>query len=89
MQYQLKIERDAERELDRLPGHMRQRIRRAIGQLTLTPRPSDAKRMSPPHEDKWRLRIENYRVIYTIDDETILITVIHVAKRTPKTYEGL
>ena len=26
MQYQLKIERDAEQELERLPAHMRQRV---------------------------------------------------------------
>lgn len=89
MQYRIKIEQDAERQIERLPGHMRQRIKRTIAELASNPRPAPAKRMDPPHNDKWRLRLENYRIIYTIEDEIVLVTVIRVGKRTPSTYEDL
>jgi mRNA interferase RelE/StbE len=89
MQYRLRIEREAERQIERLPGNMRQRIKRVLAELTIDPRPANAKRMNPPHDDKWRLRLEHYRIIYTIEDEIILVTVIRVMKRTQSTYDDL
>lgn len=89
MQYRLRIEREAERQIERLPGHMRQRVKRIIATLTTNPRPTDAKRMDPPHNDKWRLRLEHYRIIYSIEDAIVLVTVIRVAKRTKSTYDDL
>jgi mRNA interferase RelE/StbE len=72
-----------------LPGHIHQRIRQTIAGLAYDPRPSTAKQMEDELSDHYRIRIENYRVIYTIDDEIILVEVIRVMKRTPKTYAGL
>lgn len=89
MQYRLRIEREAERQIERLSGHMRQRVKRTIAALAANPRPATAKPMEPPHTDKWRLRLENYRIIYTIEDEVVLVTVIRVGKRTQSTYEDL
>lgn len=89
MQYRLRIEHEAERQIERLPGHMRQRVKRTIAALTDNPRPATAKRMEPPHTDKWRLRLENYRIIYIIEDDVVLVTVIRVTKRSPSTYDDL
>jgi mRNA interferase RelE/StbE len=89
MQYRLRIEREAEQQIERLPGHMLQRVKRTIAALAVNPRPATAKPMEPPHSDKWRLRLENYRIIYTIEDEIVLVTVIRVGKRTQSTYEDL
>lgn len=89
MQYRLRIEREAEQQIERLPGHMRQRVKRTIAALATNPRPATAKPMEPPHSDKWRLRLENYRIIYTIEDEIVLVSVIRVGRRTQSTYEDL
>lgn len=89
MKYQIRIEHEAERQIERLAGHIRQRIKRTIAELAVNPRPVHAKRMEPPYEDKWRLRLEHYRIIYTIEDEIVLVTVIRVAKRTSATYDDL
>jgi len=37
----------------------------------------------------YRIRIDDYRIIYAIDDDVVQVEVIRVAKRTPMTYTGL
>lgn len=89
MKYRVRIEREAERQIERLPGNIRQRVKQTIAKLTTNPRPANAKCMDPPYADKWRLRLEHYRIIYTIEDEIVLVTVIRVAKPTPSAYDDL
>lgn len=89
MLYRLNLSKEAQSQIERLLGHIRQRIRQTIAGLAYEPRPSTAKQMEDELSDYYRIRIENYRVIYTIDDKIILIKVIRVTKRTPKTYQGL
>ena len=89
MLYRLRLSKEAQRQLERLPGNIRQRIRQTIAELAYDPRPAAAKQMEDDLSDYYRIRIENYRVIYTIDDKIILIEIIRVTKRTPKTYQGL
>jgi mRNA interferase RelE/StbE len=89
MNYRVRIEHEAERQIERLAGNIRQRIKRTIAELAVDPRPAHAKQMESPYDDKWRLRLEHYRIIYTIEDEIVLVTVIRVAKRTSSTYDDL
>lgn len=87
--YRLVIDDEARKALKRLPGHIRQRVARAIDSLKQNPRPVDAKPLEDELIGYWRLRIDNYRVIYTIDDEIIVVEVIRVDRRDNKTYTGL
>lgn len=87
--YRLAISRQVRTEIDALPGHVRQRIRRAIAQLAENPRPTEAKPLAGELVGYYRLRIDLYRVIYMIDDDVVLVEVVRVARRSPRTYEGL
>lgn len=89
MLYQLRFTKEAQQQLARLPGNMRQRVRRLVATLTYNPRPPKAKRMEEDLADYHRIRLENYRIIYTIDDDIVLVEVIRIMKRSPKTYEDL
>jgi len=89
MPYRLSISRQVHRHIDRLPGNVRQRVRRTIAQLALDPRPEDAKEMVDDLTGFYRLRVDVYRIIYTIDEDEVLVEVIRVAQRTSSTYEGL
>jgi mRNA interferase RelE/StbE len=89
MPYRLKIVREVQREIERLPGNVRQRVKRAIAELSIDPRPAHATELEQELAGFWRIKIDTYRIIYTIDDDVILIEVIRVARRTPKTYLGL
>lgn len=72
-----------------MPGNVRQRVRRTIAALADDPRPQIAKAMDDDLAGYYRIRLDNYCIIYTIDDDVVLVEVIRVARRTPKTYQGL
>lgn len=92
MSYQLWINDEAKSEIQRLPGHVRQRIREAIRHLSDDPRPHKSIRMDVSHEisvEVRRIRIDSWRVIYIVDDEWLEIGVLAVRKRPPYDYDDL
>jgi len=92
MRYQIWIEDKAKVEVRQLPGHMRQRIRRAIQGLGSEPRPHYSRKMRAPEEIKLelrRLRLDRWRVIYVVDEKSTQVGVLAVRKRPPYDYKDL
>ena len=89
------IERAALDEIADLPGHMRQRMRRVISNLSNQPRPDNSrvltitKSLQIPGIEARRLRIEQWRVIYVIDQEQEQINILAVRRRPPYSYDDL
>lgn len=77
------------RVIERLPGHIRQRVKRAIHSLTENPRPPEAKALDDELTGYYRLRIDLYRVIYTIQEEIVTVVIVRVTRRDDDTYKGL
>lgn len=91
---QLWIEPTAIDEIATLPGNMRQRIRRAVRELKDEPRPTMSRGMTVPPDlqttvELRRLRVEHWRIVYVIDREIDLITVLAVRRRPPYNYDDL
>ena len=82
-------------EIAALPGHVRQRIRRAVSDLSKTPHPTNSRALEIPADipiagvSAHRLRIDSWRVLYVIDAEWEIITVLAIRKRPPYNYEDL
>ncbi|WP_236793854.1 type II toxin-antitoxin system RelE/ParE family toxin [Amycolatopsis sp. GM8] len=70
----------ARKELDRLDRPVRARILRKIAALADDPRPHGVVRLTGT-SDLWRIRIGDYRVVYTIEDNRLIVTVVRVAPR--------
>ena len=64
--YRVTILRRAQKELGALAGEAYTRIRDAIGSLAEDPRPPGCLKLTG--RDAWRIRVDNYRVVYEIDD---------------------
>ncbi|MBI2872099.1 MAG: type II toxin-antitoxin system RelE/ParE family toxin [Chloroflexi bacterium] len=79
MTYEVHILRSAEREMDRLPAAVHTRITRRILALEDTPRPRAARKLGG--QQAYRLRVGEYRVLYTIDDRTKAVIVFAVGHR--------
>jgi len=63
-------------------GIPRKDVERILGRITLleeNPRPPDSKKLVG--SDSYRIRIGNYRVIYDIHDEVLVILVLKVGHR--------
>lgn len=54
-------------------------IKDTISELANNPRPSRCTKLKD--RDAYRLRVGEYRIIYTINDEKIIVTVIRVGTR--------
>jgi len=79
-QYQLKIPKPVRRQIEKLPGRYRQQVWRIIGALASDPRPADAKPLRE-REGVYRLALDQYRIVYSIEDDILLIEVINVGRK--------
>ena len=79
MKYQVLLVRSAERELHALPETVHGRVVAAFLRLQDEPRPRGARKLS--HGSGWRLRVGDYRVLYTVDDTTHVVTVYSTGHR--------
>lgn len=78
-------------EIKDLPGHMRQRVRRAVDGLADDPHPPRSKRLTVEHlaPELYRLRLDRWRIVYTITEEYSTVDVLAVRKRPPYDYGDL
>jgi mRNA interferase RelE/StbE len=80
MPYQVLIVKSAAKEIRALPKTDIPEILNKIRQLEDNPRPIGCKKLVNS-KNKWRIKSGNYRIIYSIDDEIITVTVVRVAHR--------
>jgi mRNA interferase RelE/StbE len=75
------------KQIEKLPLRVRQRIIGSIEKLSEEPRPPTAGKLSG-HEDIYRIRVGDYRVVYEIEDEGLVVLVLRVAHRKDA-YRGI
>ncbi|MBP7346206.1 MAG: type II toxin-antitoxin system RelE/ParE family toxin [Sediminibacterium sp.] len=68
-----------QKQLDKLPNNTATRIEDKMMELESEPRPSGCKKLKG--RNAYRIRIGDYRAIYDIIDNKLIITVINVAHR--------
>ena len=79
MSYQVVLARSAEREFLALPAVVKQRIASALQKLAEQPIGRGARKLS--QGPGWRIRVGDYRILYTIDKSSRLITVYAIGHR--------
>ena len=78
--YQVSIDRDAQRVLKRCPADLVRRLRAAILALADNPRPIGCKKLTGQY-DLWRIRVGDWRIVYQIQDDVLIVVVVEVASR--------
>ncbi|SBW21034.1 hypothetical protein FDG2_1872 [Candidatus Protofrankia californiensis] len=78
--YKVEVSSHAARAFRKLPVPVQRRLTRAFLALEHTPRPVGSKALvgSPGH---WRIRVGDYRVIYTVRDDVLLVLVVELGHR--------
>ena len=76
MKYTIRIEKKAEKFIRKQPKHQRERLLRAIYRL-----PNEGDRSPVEGHDLFRLRVGDYRVLYTVDNGEYIVCVIKVHNR--------
>ena len=78
--YAITFARSARKDLEKLPSSIAQRIMARIEALMKVPRPPGAVKLQG-HKNLWRMRIGDYRAIYSIDDSSRGIDISAVRNR--------
>jgi mRNA interferase RelE/StbE len=79
VKYNVYLETRARREYHALPIEAQKRITEAIDDLQTNPRPPAAKRLTA--KEGYRVRKGDYRILYTIDDESRTIRIYRIGHR--------
>ncbi len=89
--YTIYVTPRALREIKELPGHMRQRVKRAIEGLADNPYPpqSQALDFSDMDFELRRLRLDKWRLVYAVTEADKMVDVLTVRKRPPYDYGDL
>ena len=80
MKYSINYKRSAYEELLQLPANIAFKVKTSINSLSENPRPPGCKKLKGSVND-YRIRIGNFRVIYTITKTILIVTVIKIALR--------
>lgn len=77
--YTVKLAKTAQKQLDKLPNEVVERLNSGIAQLAFDPRPSGVKKLKS--REGYRIRVGDYRILYSIFDSILLIEVVKVGQR--------
>lgn len=80
MTYRVSLAPSAERELRKFDPDVRRRIQAALDLLATEPRPPAASRLVGG-SGAWRVRTGDYRIVYEIIDDRLLVLVVRMAHR--------
>lgn len=77
--YRIELRPAAVRALRKLDAPVARRLQAAIALLAEDPRPPASRPLRG--RPAWRVRVGDYRVIYTIEDDVLLIVVVTLGQR--------
>ena len=77
--YKIEIKKSAIKELNNLPHKDLKKIIQKIQDLADNPIPPDCKKLTG--EEKYRIRSGNYRILYLIKDDVLIIYIVKIGHR--------
>lgn len=87
MDLRLQFARQAEKQLRRLPRKIRERVNAKLLELASQPFPRGTAKLQG-NTRYWRVRVGDYRIVYTVESERRLLIVTKVANRD-NVYHGV
>lgn len=82
--YRIEVQQSAEKVLRRLPRDLKECITIAIFNLETNPRPAGAIPLKG-QSNTWRIRVGDWRILYTIEDEQLIVLVVKIGPRATST----
>ena len=77
--YQLLIEKQVQKQLEKIPSPDYQRVKKAIKDLAKNPRPEGYKKLKG--RPGYRIRQGNYRIVYEINDQILTVYILAAGQR--------
>lgn len=77
--YRILLKASAEKEMNALPTAIHARVSTKILSLKFDPRPPGSQKLHG--KDGHRIRVGDYRILYTIEDDSLTVIIFSVAHR--------
>lgn len=77
--YRIEFSKRVRKDFKGLPRDNANRILRKIEALALNPHPPDSKKLT--NDEAYRIRIGNYRVLYDIQNDRLIVLILKVGNR--------
>ncbi len=77
--YKLKFANSVKKDLRKIPNNDVSEILNLINSLLNDPYPNNVKKLS--HNNKFRIRYRNYRILYKIINNELMISVLKISHR--------
>ena len=93
--YRVWVEPELHSQRERLPGNVRQRVKRALYALAVDPHPPDSQPLDvtgldlPPGVELRRLRLGKWRIVYAVNDAQGWVWALGIRQRPPYSYQDL
>jgi len=84
--YRLAFKNSVAKDLRSIPNVDIQRILERFDELASNPRPLGSEKLSG--QERYRIRQGDYRIIYEIDDDVLVVVVVKVGHRREKRYKS-
>ncbi|HCA58434.1 MAG TPA: type II toxin-antitoxin system mRNA interferase toxin, RelE/StbE family [Blastocatellia bacterium] len=78
--YKIEFKRSVFKDLRPIPKADVKRILKRIDALAADPRGPGSEKLSS--QERYRVRQGNYRILYTIEDGRLIVTVVQIGKRS-------
>jgi mRNA interferase RelE/StbE len=78
--YRVEVERSVAKEIAKLHPEIQRRIAQTLLGLENEPRPAGCQKLAGK-DDFYRIRVGDYRIVYSIDDEGRVVIVLVAAHR--------
>ena len=83
-EYQVSVDKRVLKSFRKVPEKHARQIREALERLRVNPHPQDSKKLQT--SGGYRLTVGEYRILYTIDEETATVVVYVIARRNDYSY---
>jgi len=80
MSYRVIVPEPVQKQIDRLPSSVGQRVAERIAQLATEPRPPGVKKLKRL-SNEYRIRVSDYRIRYEISDRELIILIVSCLHR--------
>ncbi len=78
--YVVELKQSARKELEKLPSAVIARVIAKLEVLAEEPRPAGCKKLTGG-DAEYRVRVGDYRIVYFIDDQRIVVSVVRIRHR--------
>jgi len=77
--YTVVFKPSAENDFEKLPPQVQERIGASLASLESTPRPAGCKKLKA--REGYRVRVGDYRIVYSIDDRASVVRILAIGHR--------